>query len=101
MVLLDTKHKALQMAQAKIRHNSTRTVMAFALDAFEDSILDTEHMGSSDICTGYKTVHLEHECEKIFDLTTLIPSNSVPKFYYILPLCKTEFKGILHFCSIY
>ena len=68
MVLLDTEDKALQIEQAKIRHNGTRTVMASQLAAFDDGKLDTEHMGSSDICTGHKTVHLEHECEQIFDL---------------------------------
>ena len=66
MVLLNTEDKALQNVQAKIRHNGTRTVMASKLAAFDDGKLDTEHMGSSDICTGHKTVHLERECEKIF-----------------------------------
>ena len=68
MGLLGSGDKTHQIVQAKIRHNGTRTVMAFALAIFDDKILGTEHMGSNDICTECNTVYLEHEYEKIFDL---------------------------------
>ena len=68
MGLLGSEGKTHQIVQAKIRHNGTRTVMAFTSAAFDDRIQDAEHMGSSDTCTEHNTVHLEHECEELFDL---------------------------------
>ena len=68
MGLLGSEDKTHQIVQAKIRRNGTRTIMAFTLAAFDDRIQDTEHMDSIDTYTEYNTVHLEHECEQIFDL---------------------------------
>ena len=39
--------------------------------------------------------------QKIFDMTTLMPAKSVPKFYYIRHLCQMEHNRKFNFCQFF